>query len=461
MTSDSDSKRSTSQRARGKAGGPIIDLEASEVKAETPADEPAAEAPTPDVAMPEPSTLENAATDASTAEVAADAPADEAAPAPAASDGAVEADTTALLSEVPPSGQGGGEATAAGNGFVALVAAALLGGVVALGGGGGVLHYTGLLSVAPAASGPDAIAALRTEVSGLATKLAALPPPVDVGDLSARVDTIETVLRDVGAAAPGASDAALTALNDEVGALSRQVSALATVDPAAAKATAATVASLAERQKAIETSLAALMAAREQLGADNRQAVDRLTQIEQRLNAAPKGGEIAALAMAATSLAGKVDAGLPFAVDLKLVDSAAPGLDGLEALRPLAARGVPTLDQLLTGMPVDAMMAHRPPDVRAGWLEGLTSSAKSLVNYRDTDPASGDPASRAIEAMRTALKTGDAGAALTAAGQLPDWARGVAGDWLAGLGDRVAADKAIATLTGRLVDRLNATATRP
>ena len=70
-------------------------------------------------------------------------------------------------------------------------------------------------------------------------------------------------------------------------------------------------------------------------------------------------------------------------------------------------------------------------------------------------------ASRAIEAMRTALKTGDAGAALTAAGQLPDWARGVAGDWLAGLGDRVAADKAIATLTGRLVDRLNATATRP
>lgn len=166
--------------------------------------------------------------------------------------------------------------------------------------------------------------------------------------------------------------------------------------------------------------------------------------------------------MAATSLAGKVDAGLPFAVDLKLVDSAAPGLDGLEALRPLAAgawRSIPAAHRHAgrsdDGAPAAGRAGRlaRRPDVERQVAGQLSAAHQS---------ASGDPASRAIEAMRTALQTWVAPArrSLPPASCWPSGAR--RGRRLAGgLGDRVAADKAIATLTGRLVDRLNATATRP
>ncbi len=206
---------------------------------------------------------------------------------------------------------------------------------------------------------------------------------------------------------------------------------------------------------ALDGRLTELTSAADALKADNANAAARLATIEERLTNAPKGGEIAALSLALTSLSGKIDAGLPFTTDLAMVAAAAPDLPGLDDLKALADKGVPTRDRLLATLPVDAMLARRPVEAGKGWVDGLFGSAKSLVNYRETDPATADPASGAVEAIRAALQRGDAAAAKAAADTLPAWARPPAEGWLAELDARVRADASVKALSARIVDRLS------
>ena len=206
---------------------------------------------------------------------------------------------------------------------------------------------------------------------------------------------------------------------------------------------------------ALEGRLAEVAAAADALKAENAALAPRLAAVEERLANAPKGGEIAALSLALTSLSGKIDAGLPFAADLAVIAAAAPDLPGLGDLRTQAEKGVPTRDRLLATLPVDAMLARRPVEPGKGWMDGVFDSAKSLVNYRETGPAVTDPASGAVEAIRAALERGDAAAAKAAADTLPAWARPPAEAWLANLDARVRVDAVVKAISARIVDRLS------
>ncbi|MCM5554515.1 uroporphyrinogen-III synthase [Pleomorphomonas sp. NRK KF1] len=269
----------------------------------------------------------------------------------------------------------------------------------------------------------DRLAAGQAAMETLGDRIATLEgretPAVDLAPLGARVDELAARL-----------DAAEKATADRP-----------TVDPAA-------IATLEGR-------LAELTTEAEGLKAESAALAPRLAAIEERLANAPKGGEIAALSLALTSLSGKIDAGLPFSADLAVIAAAAPDLPGLDDLRAVADQGVPTRDRLLATLPVDAMLARRPVEPGKGWMEGVFDSAKSLVNYRETGPAATDPASGAVEAIRDALKRGDAAAAKAAADTLPAWARPPAESWLAELDARVRVDAGIKAISARIVDRLS------
>jgi uroporphyrinogen-III synthase len=276
----------------------------------------------------------------------------------------------------------------------------------------------------------DRLAAGQTATETLAGRLAAVEgretPAVDLGPVGSRLDDITARLDD---------------LATRLDAAEKTAAARPQVDPATISA--------------LDGRLAELASSVDALKAESANAASRLAAVDERLARAPKGGEIAALSLAVTSLSGKIDAGLPFAADLAVVAAAAPDLPGLDDLKPLADTGVPTRDRLLATLPVDAMLARRPAEVGAGWVDGLMQSAKSLVAYRETGETTADPASGAVEGIRSALQRGDAAAAREAADALPAWARPPATSWLADLDARVRADAAVKALSTRLVDRLS------
>ncbi|WP_370676394.1 uroporphyrinogen-III synthase [Pleomorphomonas sp. PLEO] len=273
----------------------------------------------------------------------------------------------------------------------------------------------------------DRLAAGQTTTETLADRIASLEgkeiPAIDLAPLGARVDDLAARL-----------DAA-----------EKAAAAQPVIDPAEISALQGRAAELASTTDALK--------------AENASAVARLAAIDERLANAPKGGEIAALSLALTSMSGKIDAGLPFTTDLAMIAAVAPDLPGLDSLKAFADKGVPTRDRLLASLPVDAMLARRPVEAGKGWVDGFFDSAKSLVNYRETGPATTDPASAAVEAIREALKRGDSAAATAASETLPVWARPPAETWLADLDARARVDAGVKALSARIVDRLSVPAT--
>lgn len=482
MASDSEGNRRKKTGAQARPEPPVIDLAANEVAAETPAESEAAspaERPAEEAggatdeaapAAPEESAA-LAGESAAGGEVTADgAPSDRRPEGGKAEAGRAGVDDSALLSEVPPSGETGGGAREAGGdrgagGTGRLLASAVFGAALALGGAGGVLYALGWLppQAAPATSPTEGVAvdlsSLQSRIDELTTRLdqQAGQPPAD-GALADRLAALESEVKALPAA--GASAAATDKLAADLAALSERVDGLAAaaVDPAALSGLQAAVSDLKGRLTANETAVAALAAAREAADGGLKTLAGRVEAVEGRLDAGPKGGEIAALSLAAVGLSAKVAAGLPFVTELDLAAAAAPDLAGLDRLRPLAATGVPTFDALAAALPVEAMLSRRPMEVSKGWAAGLLESARSLVNYRETVADSGDPASRAIAGIRAALVAGDTAGAIAAGDGLPDWARAGAGDWFARLDERAAADQAVAALTERIVTRLEASA---
>jgi len=438
MVSDDHRKDAAGRRNRPKA--PVIDLEATEVakaaQPPKPPPEPPREPPVPEPPAPEPPGPEKPVTEPPGPDIPPIEPPDEQPPlgdppgpdTPVIEPARAESDKAADAA-APPRTDRPSQIKA----FLPFLGAGLVGGCAAA-----VLLFALLPRPAerPEPSGidpatlearlgevADRLAVGQTATETLAGRIAALEdrqaPAVDLAPLGARIDDLASRLDAAEQAAAGRP----------------------AVDPAAVTA--------------LEGRLAELASVADTLKAENASAASRLASIEERLANAPKGGEIAALSLALTSLSGKIDAGLPFATDLAIVAAAAPDLAGLDDLRTFADRGVPTRDRLLATLPVDAMLARRPVDAGKGWVGGFFDSAKSLVNYRETGPATTDPASGAVESIRSALERGDAAAAKAAADTLPAWARPPAESWLADLDARVRVDAGVKAISARIVDRLS------
>lgn len=329
----------------------------------------------------------------------------------------------------------------------------------------------------PAAAAPADVADLRSAMDALTRRVDALPTPP--ADLSPRLDQLAGAVDQLKQAAdagraeldtlsarpvvdPARLDALESSLNDlasRVDGLDKAItSTRSSLEDAVAKARDTLDGQVSEVRKSLSDDVATLRDATQKAAGSVDDLAGRVKSIEDRLDAGPKGGEIAALSLATTTLASRVESGAPFAADLAVVEKTAPDLAEVAALKPFADRGVATLDALAASFPVDAILSARPVDRSAGVVDRLLSGAKSVVNYRETGSNAADPAARATEAILAALKSGDAAGAQAAAKDLPGWARAAAADWLDRLDRRVAADAAVKALTDKLLARLKAPA---
>lgn len=276
------------------------------------------------------------------------------------------------------------------SGLLGKLGAGVIGGLVALGGGAGLQAYGYL----PSFGGTAEIAALKAQVE----KLAAAP------------------------VAPAVDPAALTALGDAQKALAQKVDALAASGGSSADPAALTA--LESKITALETALANGAS-----GASNPAqalAVADLAAKVAALEAKPAGSDgsgAVALAIAASGLKAAIDRGGSFVSELETYASVAPASPDVEALRALAASGVPSRQDLINGFSAAAnamIAASRVPDPNASIWSRLADSAQNLVKARPVGDIPGDSPEALVARMEVALGRGDLDATLAEAAKLPD-----------------------------------------
>ena len=256
---------------------------------------------------------------------------------------------------------------------------------------------------------------LDERLDALEATLGALPSrgPSDAGT-ALRLDALEALLAEAPDAMP-----ALNAANLRLNRLDARIAALA---------------EQAAQPAAWESALGAATARLNELEA----ALSRETGDEARL---------VALIFAAGRLNTALARPTPFARELGALgvlagdDAALSG--ALATLRPMAARGVQTLEGLRGGFPETASAVVRASAVPedASWVDETVAKLSQIVTVRRTD-ATLNPESRDGRLLRAdqALRAGDLGAALDAMEGFPGDA---AAAWLAAARARLAADAAL------------------
>ncbi len=279
--------------------------------------------------------------------------------------------------------------TGTSGGFMGKFGAGILGGLIALGGGAG-MQAAGYL---PSFGASSELVALKAQVEQIAS--APKTPEFD--------------------------PAALSALKDAQSALAQQVEGLTAGDPAVLKA-------MQDKITALETALANGAPA---AGADpaQAQALKVLTEKVAALEANPSSGNgsgAVALAIAASGLKAAIDRGGPFMSELETYASVAVASPDVDALRALAASGVPSRQDLVTEFSDVAntmIAASRTSNPDAGVFEKLADSAKNLVKARPVGDIAGDAPDAVVARMEVNLGRGNLDAVLSEAAKLPDAAK--------------------------------------
>jgi hypothetical protein len=305
------------------------------------------------------------------------------------------------------------------SGLLGKVGAGVIGGLIALVGGAG-LQSTGVL---PGFGGNSELTTLQAEVARLSTAPAVDPAALDTlnraqGDLAAQVAALSSEIAQLKKTAPAGDGAALSALETKLAALESAVANVGTAgaaDPASSEAFKA----LADKVAALETKPAETGDAKS-----------------------------VATAIAASGLKAAIDRGGSFMNELETYASVVPASPDVEALRSLAAKGVPSQQELLAGFgnAANAMIAAAVvPDPDMGILQRLTESAKGLVKARRVGDIQGDEPDAVVARMEVALQRGDLASVLTEAEKLPEASRVAGKDFL----DKVTARRDTDTLVTR------------
>ena len=153
-----------------------------------------------------------------------------------------------------------------------------------------------------------------------------------------------------------------------------------------------------------------------------------------------------ARAIAATALKSAIDRGQPFMSELETFASVTGGGETVEALRSMAATGVPTR-AAIAEQANDAAYAmidatqELPAD--AGLMDRLTASARSLVKARPVGEPEGDAPADAAARMVSAVETGNYEKALAEYQSLPEAAQAAGADFAAKLKARMEADRLV------------------
>ncbi|PLX38225.1 MAG: hypothetical protein C0606_08380 [Hyphomicrobiales bacterium] len=304
-----------------------------------------------------------------------------------------------------------------------------------------------IAAVAETASAVPAVdPALGDAIKGVETTIAGLNETVSAQ--AARLDGVEAKLAEAGA--DEATKSAIGAVETRVGELATAAEArdaVLTAATAKAEETAAALSGVGEQI----TELAGKVDA----------AAGRIDGLEKTVGG-PGAREIAARAVAVSSLGRAVEAGKPYQAELAAV-SATLG-EGVD-LSPLAAhaeKGIATTSALVAGFPaaadkVRATLAKPAED--AGVLDRLWSNAQSAVQVRATGEGAGAGVDAALGEMGRKAAAGDLAGAVAAWDALGEAdvsaeAKAAIEPWLSAVRARLAADRLVETVTGDVLSLL-------
>ena len=292
--------------------------------------------------------------------------------------------------------------SSSGAGTVAKIGSGILGGVIALIGGAG-LQYAGQL---PSFGNSAALTTLQEQVTKLAAAPVMDPAAIDAltkaqADFTAQIASANEAIAQLKATPAGEGSAALA---DKVTALEAAMNGVMSQAPGADPA-------LNSAFKALSDKVAALEAAPQ----------------------SSNGAGAVALAIAASGLKAAIDRGGSFMNELETYASVAPASADIEALRTLAAKGVPSKADLVSAFSdaANAMLsASRVSDPNLGFFAQLTESAKNLVKARPVGDIAGDTAEALVARMEIDLGRGDLDGVLSEGAKLPDASKKAGADFL-------------------------------
>ncbi len=153
-----------------------------------------------------------------------------------------------------------------------------------------------------------------------------------------------------------------------------------------------------------------------------------------------------ARAIAATALKSAIDRGSPFMGELETFASVAGTSPAIEALRALAAGGVPTRGEISEEAAAAAYAmigAAEAPPADASLLDRLASSARSLVKVRPTGDVEGESAAAIAARMESAVQRGDYAKALEEYETLPEASKQAGAAFAARIKARMEADRLV------------------
>lgn len=289
----------------------------------------------------------------------------------------------------------------------ALAATGIIGGVVALLLAGS-MQYAGYLPGPSRSGGSD----VSTEIADLRAQVEALrsaPAQGANGDVSARLQALETSIGNNGNSAD-----------------------------------------VTERLSTLQSEMETLRSATQNDGAAAADLGQRLSDIEARLNR-PGPEQAVARALSAAALKAATERGGSFAAELDTFAGVASDDPAVEGLRAYASEGVPTSADLVRRLPAatDAMMdaLHQPAEGE-GIASRLLSSAMRVVTVRPVGDVAGETPEAVVARLEERVKTGNLKAAVSEWSALPDAAKQASQDFKKALDARIEVDDlASGTLT--------------
>ena len=282
-------------------------------------------------------------------------------------------------------------------------------------------------------------------------------PPADLTALSSRVDElaqrIDAVRSEPPAAAPPPPPTDLAPMEGRIADLDRRmgdlgrridlvagtVASVPKFDPGPLQAS---IAALEHRLAPLEASLTA------------PKAGDRVT--EARAVGSADATRAAPLAVVAQALDKALSEGRPFASELDALRGLGVEETTLAHLTPMAAKGAPTLEALKTrwaALDKDVLAASRPKG-SDNVLDRWAAEARSLVQVRRVDAASGEDPGSTVSRIGAALDRGDLAGALADWAKLPEAGRRASQDWAAEAQARLDAETTAQALLTRAITML-------
>lgn len=291
-------------------------------------------------------------------------------------------------------------------------------------------------------------------------------------ELTARLDDLEKRLRAVTAAerpasgAPAGPDPAIAELKSRVDALEQRPAASGAAPaptPAPSNVEAEKeIAVLTREIAALRTTLSALDQA---VATQRDQARDQVKALSDAVGARNTGEQKALVAARASAvigvaarLAGSIDAGVPFAAELNLLQPLVQGdaklTEILAALQPYAQSGVASRTALEAEFPAVAKAALAEDLADDSYGERLLGKLRGLVSLRRVGDVPGDTTEAKLARAEQALHAGDVAKAAEQVKSLPAQTSKATAAWLAKAEAHLAAKRSLDQLAAYAVNLL-------